>query len=147
MLSPGGLKLLFVINPGAGPKAKPNWETIVRNYFRNLHHSIEFYLLTGKNDAASIKYWIEKINPHRIIAVGGDGTVSLLAKILLGSGIPMGILPAGSANGMAKELAIPDSVDDAMDIFFVARDRVGRQHNCVAFHHIDQRMFASSHAP
>lgn len=111
-----GLKLLFVINPASGVKAKPNWETIIRDFFKDLNHNIEFYLLTGKNDAASIKYWIEKLTPDRIIAVGGDGTVSALAKILLGSGIPMGILPAGSANGMAKELEIPDSVEGAMDV-------------------------------
>lgn len=116
MTTSGGLNLLFIINPGAGVKAKLNWETIVRNYFKNLEHHIEFYILTGKNDAASVKYWIESLHPDRIIAVGGDGTVSSIAKILLGSGIPMGILPAGSANGMAKELAIPDNVEGAMDI-------------------------------
>jgi len=110
------LNILFVINPKAGAKAKLNWETIVRNYFKDLSHHIEFYLLTGKNDAASIQYWIDKIKPDRIIAVGGDGTVSSVAKILLGSGIPMGILPAGSANGMARELEIPDTVESAMDV-------------------------------
>lgn len=112
----GSLKLLFVINPGSGPKARLDWETEVRNYFRELPHQIEFYLLTGKNDADSLKYWIDKINPGRVVAVGGDGTVSLVAEVLLGTGIPMGILPAGSANGMAKELEIPNTVKGALDV-------------------------------
>ena len=51
---------------------------------------------------------IEKINPEYVIAVGGDGTVTMLANILAGTDTPLGILPAGSANGMAKELEIPD---------------------------------------
>lgn len=110
------LKILFVINPISGTKAKIAWEPAIRNYFTNLSHSIEFFLLDGKDDATSLKYWIEKLQPDRIIAVGGDGTVSLVAEQLLQTDIAMGILPAGSSNGMAKELNIPVKVDGALDI-------------------------------
>ena len=110
------LKILFVINPGSGPKAKVNWEPAIRNYFKDLPHSIEFFLIGGKNDAGSLKYWIDKIKPERVIAVGGDGTVSLVAEQLLGKNIAMGILPAGSANGMAKELNIPTNVEGAINV-------------------------------
>jgi YegS/Rv2252/BmrU family lipid kinase len=110
------LKILFVINPISGTKAKIAWEPAIRNYFINLQHSFDFFLLDGKDDATSLKYWIEKLNPDRVIAVGGDGTVSLVAEQLLGTDIAMGILPAGSANGMAKELNIPVDVNGALDI-------------------------------
>jgi diacylglycerol kinase (ATP) len=110
------LKILFVINPGSGTKSKKNWETITREYFKPLQHPIEFFLLTGKNDADSLQFWIDKFKPDRVVAVGGDGTVSLVAKQLLNSPIAMGILPAGSANGMAKELNIPTTVEGAMDV-------------------------------
>lgn len=110
------LKILFVINPGSGAKSKKDWETETREYFKPLNHTIEFFLLTGKNDAVSLQYWIDTYKPERVIAVGGDGTVSLVAEQLLGSSIAMGILPAGSANGMAKELNIPVTVDGAMDV-------------------------------
>jgi diacylglycerol kinase (ATP) len=110
------LKILFVINPGSGAKSKKNWETITREYFKPLPHTIEFFLLTGKNDAASLKYWIGQFKPDRVVAVGGDGTVSLVAKELLNTSVAMGILPAGSANGMAKELNIPVATEGAMDI-------------------------------
>src|SRR3982750_3121449 len=104
------LKILFVINPGSGTKSKKNWETITREYFKTLPHVIDFFLLTGKNDAGSLQYWIDHFKPDRVVAVGGDGTVSLVAKQLLNSSIAMGILPASSANGMAKELNIPATV-------------------------------------
>ena len=116
MNSSPGLKILFVINPGSGTKAKIAWEPAIRNYFLNLQHNIDFFLLDGKDDATSLKYWIEKLQPDRVIAVGGDGTVSLVAEQLLGKNISMGILPAGSANGMAKELNIPVEVNGALDI-------------------------------
>ncbi|MDB5224311.1 MAG: diacylglycerol kinase [Chitinophagaceae bacterium] len=116
MAIPSKLKILFVINPVSGTKAKIAWEPAIRNYFVNLQHSFDFFLLDGKDDATSLKYWIEKLQPERVIAVGGDGTISLVAEQLLGKNIVMGILPAGSANGMAKELDIPIDVNEALDI-------------------------------
>lgn len=116
MTSVPNLKLLFVINPISGTKAKIAWEPAIRDYFANLQHSFDFFLLDGKDDATSLQYWIDKLQPDRVIAVGGDGTVSLVAKQLLGKNIAMGILPAGSANGMAKELNIPVKIEGALNI-------------------------------
>ena len=39
-----------------------------------------------------------------IIAAGGDGTVSAVVSGMANSGIPMGILPAGTGNALAREL-------------------------------------------
>ena len=116
MPEPGSLKILFVINPGSGTKSKTDWETVTRNYFKHLQHHIEFFLLSGKNDADSLQYWIKNFMPDKVVAVGGDGTVSLVAEQLLGTNIAMGILPAGSANGMAKELNIPTKIEDAIGV-------------------------------
>ena len=116
MENPASLKILFVINPISGGKKKINWENIIRNYFKNLSHTIEFYVLSGKDDTGSLDYWTEKLQITRIVAVGGDGTVNLLAKQLLGTNLIMGILPAGSANGMAKELEIPETPEEALNI-------------------------------
>ena len=110
------LKFLFVVNPVSGGKGKQNLEAAIHEYFKPLPHQLEFFLLTGKNDAASLNHWISTWKPDRVIAVGGDGTVSLVAKQLLGSDIAMGIVPAGSANGMAKELDIKLGIADVLDI-------------------------------
>jgi diacylglycerol kinase (ATP) len=107
-------KILFIINPISGGKAKNDWETAIRSFYGSSDLCIEFYFLDGQTDAESIKHWIEKINPSKVVAVGGDGTVSLVAKQLLGTGIGLGILPAGSANGMAKELGLPETVNEAL---------------------------------
>lgn len=115
-MSSESLKILFVINPGSGPKSHGNWEPVIRQYFKDTLHSIEIFLLSGKNDADSLKYWIHKIKPDKVVAVGGDGTVSLVAQQLLSTGIEMGILPAGSANGMARELNIPSNFEGAMAV-------------------------------
>ena len=116
MSTPDPLKFLFVINPVSGGTVKDNRESAIRTYFGNVSHSAEMFLLDGKNDAASLDYWIERIKPNRIVAVGGDGTVNLVAKKIMGTTMTMGIIPAGSANGLATELGLPINTDAALEI-------------------------------
>lgn len=42
-----------------------------------------------------------------VVVVGGDGTVNEVANGIGGTGIPMALLPAGTANAIARELHIP----------------------------------------
>ncbi len=111
-----GLKILFVINPISGGKEKNNWETAIREYFKDKPHTQEFYLLNGEDDKQSVQHYIDRVKPNRVVAVGGDGTVKMIAELLQQTDMAMGILPAGSANGMAKELGIPDDAKAALDI-------------------------------
>src|SRR5205085_9698541 len=76
---------------------------------------IETYNLPENGSAEKIKEKIKEINSDRVIAVGGDGTVKFVAESLLHTDIPLGILPAGSSNGMAKELSISVAIEDALD--------------------------------
>lgn len=77
---------------------------------------MEFFLLTGKSDEASVAHHIASVKPDRVVSVGGDGTVKMIAELLCDKDISLGILPAGSANGMAKELSIPADVAAALEI-------------------------------
>lgn len=45
-----------------------------------------------------------------IIAAGGDGTVSAVAGATIGTGIPLGIIPRGTANAFAVGLGIPTNL-------------------------------------
>ena len=50
-----------------------------------------------------------------VVAVGGDGTVSLVSDALVGTSIPLGILPLGTGNLFAKEVKIPMNLQKALE--------------------------------
>jgi YegS/Rv2252/BmrU family lipid kinase len=109
-------KILFVVNPIAGGKEKKDWEMAIREFFKDSTFTIEFYIQTGENDKPSIQHHINLFNPDKVVAIGGDGTVKMVAEIIKETTIVLGIIPAGSANGLAKELNIPVDVTEAMKI-------------------------------
>lgn len=110
------LKILFIMNPVSGGRSKNNWETAIRDFFRESPHNCEIYNTSGQNDQESIKYWIENWQPDRVVAVGGDGTVKTAAEALIHTGIPLCIFPAGSANGMAREVRMPAGTEDCFRV-------------------------------
>ena len=57
-----------------------------------------------------------------VIAAGGDGTVSTVADALAGSGTPLGIIPMGTANVLARELNIPLELEAACRLLVSEHD-------------------------
>lgn len=51
--------------------------------------------------------------PDALVVVGGDGMVNLAANILVGTSVPLGIVPSGTGNDMARTLGIPFGNADA----------------------------------
>jgi diacylglycerol kinase (ATP) len=58
-----------------------------------------------------------------VIGAGGDGTIRVVADGLAGSGIPMGLVPAGTANLLARNLGLPPQEDAAIEIAFAGHTR------------------------
>ncbi|WP_234735853.1 diacylglycerol/lipid kinase family protein [Tellurirhabdus bombi] len=116
MQSENKLNFLFVINPVSGGKTKDDWNNNIQAYFQETPHQIDFLTLNGENDEEKIQECIRKNQPDRIVAVGGDGTIKLVAEQILEKEIPLGILPAGSANGMARELGLSEEPEAALDV-------------------------------
>lgn len=56
-----------------------------------------------------------------IIIGGGDGTVSMCLGAVLESGLPLGVLPMGNANDLARTLAIPTRITDACSVIGAGR--------------------------
>lgn len=110
------IEFLFVVNNSSGTNQSTIWDKVINDFFKDKDHSFKIYNLPEDFDVTQIKDHITKYQPYNIIAVGGDGTVTMLANIIAGSNIALGILPAGSANGMAKELGISEVPAEALQI-------------------------------
>jgi diacylglycerol kinase (ATP) len=110
-----GVKLLFIVNPGSG-NGEINFTEVITSYFDDKPNDFEIYTLSTSCTIDKIKTTIKKSKADRVIAVGGDGTLKLVAECLLETDLPMGIIAAGSANGMARELGIPTVVEEALDL-------------------------------
>ncbi|MEA2632753.1 MAG: hypothetical protein QOE66_2972 [Chloroflexota bacterium] len=59
-----------------------------------------------------------------IVAAGGDGSAYLVAHELLGTDIPLGILPLGSAMNLARSLGIPRDLESAATVLAAGAERV-----------------------
>lgn len=59
-----------------------------------------------------------------VCAWGGDGTLNEVATALAHSNVPLGVIPAGSGNGFARELGIPLDPQQALEVALHGRDRV-----------------------
>lgn len=109
------MKLLFIINPSSGSHDL-NLKEVISNHFSKKETEIDLFELPEDCSLDKIKKRINDSNADRVIAVGGDGTLKLVAECLLKTDTPIGIIPAGSANGMAKEMGIPTDVELALDL-------------------------------
>ncbi|WP_231123440.1 diacylglycerol kinase family protein [Nocardioides sambongensis] len=58
-----------------------------------------------------------------VIVCGGDGTVREVCAELAGTGVPVGIVPAGTGNLLARNLDIPLFIRAAIDIALTGQDR------------------------
>ncbi|RZL50497.1 MAG: YegS/Rv2252/BmrU family lipid kinase [Pedobacter sp.] len=108
-------KIQFIINPASGSK-EMDYKKEIEAFFKSKEEQLEIYELPENCAIDKIKAAITTAKADRVIAVGGDGTLKLVAECLLETKTPIGIIPAGSANGMAKELGIPLVLNEALEL-------------------------------
>lgn len=108
-------RILFVINPKSGQGGENNLKHLISKLAISEGFDYQFFVMKG-NDKVHISEIIRDYKPNIVAAAGGDGTINLMSGILAGTGIPLAIIPQGSANGMAKELNIPGKIDNALEI-------------------------------
>jgi len=101
-------KFVFIVNPKAGitPKSKVVIELLAGNIFPSSRFIPEVRFTERAGHATEIAKDAVERRVDIVVASGGDGTVNEVACAMVNTGIPMGILPAGSGNGLARCLGI-----------------------------------------
>lgn len=105
-------KVLFIINQHAGKGYQTSLEGVIIDVCgkNNIECTIEY----TKSRGHASELAREGQHFDQVVAVGGDGTVNEVAQGLLHSSTPMGILPNGSGNGLARHLKIPVNIPKAL---------------------------------
>ncbi len=107
--------ILLVINPKSGTQRDKNkLPAIIQEEFPG--HIIKTYFTTGTNDEMQISDFLDELSPEMVLVAGGDGTIHGVSKPLMKAQIPMGIIPMGSANGLATCLKIDETEDTLKNI-------------------------------
>ena len=115
-----GRRALLLVNEKARNGAMPLADVLARFEAGGLSVTVEPFSVLPEL-ARDIVRLREKADC--IVVCGGDGTVSAAAMAVMESGLPMGILPMGTANDLARTLGLPMDVLAAADIIVGGYER------------------------
>ncbi len=115
-------RLMLIINPISGTGSKKGVVEMVEQARGACGHDVDVRLTGARGDATRLAGEAAAKGYHGVLACGGDGTVNETARALCGTETALGILPAGSGNGLARHLQIP--VDIAMALKVIADGNV-----------------------
>jgi diacylglycerol kinase family enzyme len=94
----------------------------VTEAFRSVGIETDVALISGGDCAAQCKA-IAARGDELVVVGGGDGTISAAASALAGSDTLLGILQLGTLNHFARDLGVPDKLEDAAKLIAERRER------------------------
>lgn len=116
---------LLLVNPNAGRVRGSSSSQLdrVRRILERDGIATDLALTDGPGAATGIAREAVAAGRQMVIACGGDGTFNEIVNGLAGSRVPLALLPAGTANVLAKELALPWNVERAAALVAGSRHR------------------------
>jgi diacylglycerol kinase (ATP) len=113
---PDGIKdALLIYNLTSGNRRHRRFSEVEQaaRILKNAGITAELAPTTARSSATEIARQAVEQRRGMVIVCGGDGTVNEVVNGLAGSQVPMALLPAGTANILAKELGIPWDIPQA----------------------------------
>lgn len=99
--------MMLIINPISGNGHKEGLAEKIAARLAPAGIALEVRETACRGDATTLAREAIDRNFDAVLACGGDGTVNETARAVRDTGMTMGIIPAGSGNGLARHLAIP----------------------------------------
>ena len=114
-------RFTLLVNPSAGNGQAHRHAGIVERRLRQAGVSVEVW---AADSAEQLSAWADEAvasagadraagRPHVVVAVGGDGTVHLVLQAIGSTGVPMGVVAAGSGDDAARAWGLPRDEPDA----------------------------------
>ena len=106
--------IFFIINIKSGSKSTSSKAQLIQKLNKIENSSLHFTEYSGHGGELA-KLAISQ-QASKIIIVGGDGTINEVASELIHTKVPLGIIPIGSGNGLARHLNIPMDFNSALNL-------------------------------
>lgn len=117
-------KIAFIINPKSGTSKKHNLPELIQESIDPVKYQITVLFTKCAGHATELARHLSTEGYDVVFAAGGDGTVNEVGRGLIGTGVPMGIIPCGSGNGLARFLNIPLKIKEAVALVDHAQEKL-----------------------
>lgn len=119
-------KIVFLVNPNSG--VNHSRKALLKDYAAQVLDAEKYTWEVIFSKSAGHLYELSKSAAENgadiIVAVGGDGTVNQVAKGMFGSSAVLGLVPAGSGNGLAHHLNIPVDIPASLEVINKAEEKI-----------------------
>ncbi len=114
-------RIHVVVNPVSG-QDQPILNVLNRVFYR---YGIEWEMSITKQygDATRFARQAAEAGFDLVAGYGGDGTQHEIANGVMGTGVPMGVLPGGTGNGFGNELGIPKLLEAAVELLCTSHNQ------------------------
>jgi diacylglycerol kinase (ATP) len=117
------LNTYVILNPVAGMTDAQVARRRIEAAMQARQTFFEIYETCDGDDVGKIVQAASERRFERFLAVGGDGTIAAVAGSLANSDLPVGIVPAGTGNALARELHIPLDFNQALTLALDSQER------------------------
>lgn len=101
------MTLALVVNPTSGKGRGRTYGERARAVLEAVGRDVRFIVGRDAEEAANNAREALDRNAEALVVVGGDGMVSLGLQLVAGTGVPLGVIPAGTGNDVARYLDLP----------------------------------------
>ncbi len=108
------MRAIAVLNEDAGTLRTMDlgaYVSMLETSFSAEGHDVDCRIVAGRDVVKSLKAAAEEPGTDALIVAGGDGSVSAAAAIAWKTGLPLGVIPAGTMNLFARAIGIPLDVN------------------------------------
>lgn len=109
-------RFYVVMNAGSGRRAATERKAIVENELAREGRTAIVRLVRrpeGLNDAIAWAIDMAQTHGGAVVAAGGDGTINAVVQQVLGTGLPLGVLPQGTFNFFGRNHGLSENLAQA----------------------------------
>lgn len=110
------MRVLFILNPKSGRRRYAKTRATIENFCTENKIEAEIWIWESIEEIDRILDQALEEKFDGIFACGGDGTINRVGTRLMGTDVPLGVIPVGTGNAFASHFSIPLKVEEALKV-------------------------------